>query len=154
MKMPCGSSSAGEKHRVRQLLRQLPPQDSKASYCIGLSDEEKNEFHLFQNSRKRDALGRGSVCPLPESAQNRLCAQVSSVLSSYRVLWWPGTLMTGYFDDRVLWWCLSGNGNLISGQGSPGLKRESGKLCSVLISFLKVDTGNEMVTVCTGVVFI
>ena len=68
--------------------------------------------------------------------------------------WVQCSPVTGYFDDRVLWWCLSGNGNLISGQGSPGLKRESGKLCSVLISFLKVDTGNEMVTVCTGVVFI
>ncbi|XP_022190071.2 protein prickle isoform X2 [Nilaparvata lugens] len=62
-------NSAGERHRVRQLLHQLPPHDNEVRYCHSLSDEERKELRLFSAQRKRDALGRGSVrqlaAPMP-----------------------------------------------------------------------------------------
>ncbi|KAG8227293.1 hypothetical protein J437_LFUL004842 [Ladona fulva] len=58
--------SAGERHRVRQLLRQLPPHDHELRYAShALSPEERRELRLFSARRKRDSLGRGSVRPLP-----------------------------------------------------------------------------------------
>lgn len=55
---------AGDKYRTKQLLQQLPPQDNEVRYCHGLSDEEKKELRLFSSSRRKEALGRGSVRPL------------------------------------------------------------------------------------------
>jgi prickle len=66
-------SSLGEKHRLHQLLVQLPPQDNEARYCSGLSEEEKRELKAFAARRKRDALGRGSVKSL---TRNSTCMQV------------------------------------------------------------------------------
>lgn len=80
-KVPRGSH-ASQRHRIQQLLRQLPPQDSKASYCDGLNDDEKNEFYLFQSSRKRHALGHGTIDQLSDSIQNRFCAQCHEKLTS------------------------------------------------------------------------
>ncbi len=71
-------NSVGEKYRIKQLLHQLPPHDNEARYCNGLSDEEKRELRLFSSRRKREALGRGSVRPLPLSLEGLACAQVST----------------------------------------------------------------------------
>jgi len=70
------AGSVGEKYRIRQLLRQLPPHDNEARYCSGLGDDERAELRLFNARRKRSALGRGSVRPLPDSLVNALCHQV------------------------------------------------------------------------------
>ena len=69
-------NSVGEKYRIKQLLHQLPPHDNEARYCNGLSDEEKRELRLFSARRKREALGRGSVRPLPLNMEGIACEQV------------------------------------------------------------------------------
>ena len=74
-------NSVGEKYRIKQLLHQLPPHDNEARYCNGLSDEEKRELRLFSARRKREALGRGSVRPLPQSLEGITCEQVSCLPS-------------------------------------------------------------------------
>lgn len=71
-------NSAGEKYRIRQLLKQLPPHDSDVRYCGGLSDEEKKELRLFSCRRKKEALGRGSVCRVPDGATVTRCERVRS----------------------------------------------------------------------------
>ncbi|KFD73081.1 hypothetical protein M514_00204, partial [Trichuris suis] len=53
--------SAGEKWRVRQLLLQLPPQDSQPRYCRSLSAKEEQDLRAFDQQRKRDSLGQGVV---------------------------------------------------------------------------------------------
>lgn len=68
--------SVGDKHRIRQLLQQLPPQDIEVRYCQTLSDEEKKELWLFSIRRKQEALGRGSVKELGSSEQVVNCQQV------------------------------------------------------------------------------
>ena len=70
------AGSVGEKHRIRQLLRQLPPHDNEARYCNGLDDDERSELKLFNARRKRSALGRGIVRPLPDTLANSTCQQV------------------------------------------------------------------------------
>ena len=70
------AGSVGEKYRIRQLLRQLPPHDNEARYCNSLGDDERTELRLFNARRKRTALGRGSVRLLPDSLVNALCHQV------------------------------------------------------------------------------
>ncbi|CDW56386.1 PET and LIM domain containing protein [Trichuris trichiura] len=53
--------SAGEKWRVRQLLLQLPPQDSQPRYCRSLNAKEEQDLRAFDQQRKRDSLGQGVV---------------------------------------------------------------------------------------------
>ena len=71
-------NSLGEKYRVRQLLQQLPPHDNEVRYCNSLSEEEKHELRMFSAQRKREALGRGSVRPLPLTMQGSICAKVKT----------------------------------------------------------------------------
>ncbi|KAL0963109.1 hypothetical protein UPYG_G00349800 [Umbra pygmaea] len=66
-------NSPGEKHRVRQLLYQLPPHDNEVRYCHSLSEDEKKELHMFSVQRKREALGRGTPRMLPRALQHTLC---------------------------------------------------------------------------------
>lgn len=66
-------NSSGEKHRVRQLLYQLPPHDNEVRYCSSLSEEEKRELHMFSAQRKREALGRGTPKILPRALQHTRC---------------------------------------------------------------------------------
>ena len=68
-------NSMGEKYRVKQLLYQLPPQDSETSHCQSLSSEEQREQRLFSSQRKREALGRGIVKQLPTTATERLSCE-------------------------------------------------------------------------------
>jgi len=69
-------NSIGEKYRVRQLLQQLPPHDNEIRYCNALSEEEKRELRMFSTQRKREALGRGSVRPLPLTMLGSICVKV------------------------------------------------------------------------------
>uniref|UniRef100_H3DMC7 Prickle homolog 1b n=1 Tax=Tetraodon nigroviridis TaxID=99883 RepID=H3DMC7_TETNG len=66
-------NSPGEKHRIRQLLYQLPPHDNEVRYCHSLSEEEKKELHMFSAQRKREALGRGTPKILPRALQHTRC---------------------------------------------------------------------------------
>ena len=89
--------SVGEKYRVRQLLRQLPPHDNDARYCSGLGDDERTELRLFNARRKRSALGRGSVRLLPDSLADALCHQVGQP----RLLPCVSSLAARAFDLRL-----------------------------------------------------
>lgn len=71
--------TAGDRNRIRRLLRQLPPHDNEARYChVTLGDEEQRELTLFCQRRKREALGRGEVRPLVAKDDNNpvKCKQV------------------------------------------------------------------------------
>ena len=58
-------NSIGEKHRIKQLLQQLPPHDNEARYCNSLNEEEINELRLFSQQRKMESLGRGCAKQIP-----------------------------------------------------------------------------------------
>ncbi|XP_028306866.1 prickle-like protein 1b isoform X2 [Gouania willdenowi] len=66
-------NSPGEKHRIRQLLYQLPPHDNEVRYCNSLTEEERRELHMFTSQRKREALGRGIPKILPRALQHTRC---------------------------------------------------------------------------------
>lgn len=72
-------NSAGERYRVRELLRQLPPHDNEERYCRSLSTEERRELRVFAAQRKREALGRGVVRHLPRPIPCRGCGEQLSV---------------------------------------------------------------------------
>ncbi|XP_051974523.1 prickle-like protein 1 isoform X1 [Xyrauchen texanus] len=63
-------NSPGEKHRIRQLLYQLPPHDNEFRYCQTLSEEERRELHMFSIQRKNEALGRGTPKLLPRALKH------------------------------------------------------------------------------------
>lgn len=46
-------------------------------YCQSLSEEEKKELQIFSVQRKKEALGRGIVKPLPRNILNSICEHVS-----------------------------------------------------------------------------
>ncbi|XP_068964324.1 prickle planar cell polarity protein 3 isoform X2 [Petaurus breviceps papuanus] len=68
-------NSLGERYRVQQLLRQLPPHDSEAQYCAALEEEEEKELRLFSQKRRRENLGRGAVRAFPVSITGAICEQ-------------------------------------------------------------------------------
>lgn len=70
-------NSPGEKHRIRQLLYQLPPHDNEVRYCHALTEEEKRELQMFSTQRKREALGRGTPKILPRALQHTRCEHCS-----------------------------------------------------------------------------
>ncbi|XP_050187125.1 prickle-like protein 2, partial [Myiozetetes cayanensis] len=67
--------SPGERHRLRELLRQLPPHDLEPQFCHDLSESERRELKLFAQRRKRENLGQGSVRPLPLTSPGTVCQQ-------------------------------------------------------------------------------
>lgn len=99
-------NSPGERHRIKQLLHQLPAHDSEVGgtrsrtyahastasvpllrscvvcvqpqYCNSLDEEEKKELRLFSQKRKRENLGRGSVRIFPVTMMGAVCQQVRS----------------------------------------------------------------------------
>ncbi|XP_013404765.1 prickle-like protein 2 isoform X2 [Lingula anatina] len=73
-------NSVGEKYRIKQLLQQLPPHDNEIRYCNSLSEEERKELRLFSTQRKREALGRGSVRPLPLTMQGTSCYECKETI--------------------------------------------------------------------------
>ncbi|XP_030630027.1 prickle-like protein 1b [Chanos chanos] len=74
-------NSPGEKHRIRQLLYQLPPQDNEVRYCQSLSEEEKRELHMFSTQRKKEALGRGTPKVLPRALHHTICEHCKQNIS-------------------------------------------------------------------------
>ncbi|XP_051978493.1 prickle-like protein 1a [Xyrauchen texanus] len=70
-------NSPGEKHRIKQLLYQLPPHDNEVRYCQSLSEEEKKELHMFSVQRKKEALGRGTLKLLPQTLHHATCEHCS-----------------------------------------------------------------------------
>ncbi|XP_072482268.1 prickle planar cell polarity protein 3 isoform X2 [Notamacropus eugenii] len=68
-------NSLGERYRVQQLLRQLPPHDSEAQYCAALEEDEAKELKLFSQKRRRENLGRGAVRAFPVSITGAICEQ-------------------------------------------------------------------------------
>ncbi|CAD5221125.1 unnamed protein product [Bursaphelenchus okinawaensis] len=69
-------NSAGEKWRISQLKRQLPPQDSDPGYCRELSEAECQQLVQFEAGRKRQCLGKGVIRPhLPFDNQRQYCHQ-------------------------------------------------------------------------------
>uniref|UniRef100_A0A8C4SCR7 Prickle planar cell polarity protein 3 n=1 Tax=Erpetoichthys calabaricus TaxID=27687 RepID=A0A8C4SCR7_ERPCA len=68
-------NSPGERHRIKQLLHQLPAHDSEAQYCNSLDEEEKKELRLFSQQRKRENLGRGTVRLFPVTMTGAICQQ-------------------------------------------------------------------------------
>ncbi|XP_049544729.1 protein prickle-like [Anopheles darlingi] len=71
-------NSIGERHRVRQLLQQLPPHDNEVRYCHSLTDEERKELKLFSAQRKREALGRGTVKQINTASLCERCGEMTS----------------------------------------------------------------------------
>ncbi|XP_072482271.1 prickle planar cell polarity protein 3 isoform X4 [Notamacropus eugenii] len=69
-------NSLGERYRVQQLLRQLPPHDSEAQYCAALEEDEAKELKLFSQKRRRENLGRGAVRAFPVSITGAICEQI------------------------------------------------------------------------------
>lgn len=68
-------NSPGEKHRIKQLLYQLPPHDNEVRYCQTLSEEEKKELQVFSAQRKKEALGRGTIKLLSRAVMHAVCEQ-------------------------------------------------------------------------------
>ncbi|CAI5785473.1 prickle 1 [Podarcis lilfordi] len=78
-------NSPGEKHRIKQLLYQLPPHDNEVRYCQSLSEEEKKELQIFSSQRKKEALGRGTVKLLSRGVMHALCEQCGTKISGGEV---------------------------------------------------------------------
>ncbi|XP_036388627.1 prickle planar cell polarity protein 3 [Megalops cyprinoides] len=68
-------NSPGERHRIKQLLHQLPAHDSEPQYCNSLDEDEKRELRLFSQQRKRENLGRGTVRLFPVTMTGAICQQ-------------------------------------------------------------------------------
>ncbi|KAM4610399.1 uncharacterized protein prickle3 [Polymixia lowei] len=74
-------NSPGERHRIKQLLHQLPAHDSEPQYCNSLDEEEKKELRLFSQQRKRENLGRGIVRLFPVTMTGAICQQCGRQIS-------------------------------------------------------------------------
>ncbi|XP_018580916.2 prickle planar cell polarity protein 3-like [Scleropages formosus] len=70
-------NSPGERHRIKQLLHQLPAHDSEPQYCNSLNEDERRELRLFSQQRKRENLGRGNVRLFPVTVAGAVCQQCS-----------------------------------------------------------------------------
>ncbi|XP_061408060.1 prickle planar cell polarity protein 3-like [Lethenteron reissneri] len=78
-------SSVGERHRVRQLLRQLPPHDHEPRYCSSLDAAGERALRSFTAARQREALGRGAVRVVPPTGAGSVCRQCGGTVG-------PGSL--------------------------------------------------------------
>ncbi|KAF7693425.1 hypothetical protein HF521_008741 [Silurus meridionalis] len=106
-------NSAGEKHRIKQLLHQLPPHDNEVRYCSSLDDEEKRELKLFSNQRKRENLGRGNVRPFPVTMTGAICEQCGGQINGgdiavfasrggHAVCWHPQCFVCSTCDELLV----------------------------------------------------
>ncbi|XP_076845286.1 prickle-like protein 2b isoform X2 [Brachyhypopomus gauderio] len=106
-------NSPGEKHRIKQLLHQLPPHDNEVRYCNSLDDEEKRELKLFSNQRKRENLGRGNVRPFPVTMTGAICEQCGGQISGgdmavfasragHGVCWHPRCFVCSVCDELLV----------------------------------------------------
>ncbi|NWY74699.1 PRIC1 protein, partial [Erithacus rubecula] len=78
-------NSPGEKHRIKQLLYQLPPHDNEVRYCQSLSEEEKKELQMFSSQRKKEALGRGTIKLLSRAVLHAVCEQCGTKINGGEV---------------------------------------------------------------------
>ncbi|XP_065272797.1 prickle-like protein 1 [Emys orbicularis] len=78
-------NSPGEKHRIKQLLYQLPPHDNEVRYCQSLSEEEKKELQMFSAQRKKEALGRGTIKLLSRAVMRAVCEQCGTKVNGGEV---------------------------------------------------------------------
>uniref|UniRef100_A0A3B4CD82 Prickle homolog 2b n=2 Tax=Pygocentrus nattereri TaxID=42514 RepID=A0A3B4CD82_PYGNA len=106
-------NSPGEKHRIKQLLHQLPPHDNEVRYCNSLDDEEKRELKLFSNQRKRENLGRGNVRPFPVTMTGAICEQCGGQINGgdiavfasragHGVCWHPQCFVCSICDELLV----------------------------------------------------
>ncbi|KAJ8409287.1 hypothetical protein AAFF_G00234850 [Aldrovandia affinis] len=106
-------NSPGEKHRIKQLLHQLPPHDNEVRYCNTLDDEEKRELKLFSNQRKRENLGRGNVRPFPVTMTGAICEQCGGQINGgdiavfasragHGVCWHPHCFVCSMCDELLV----------------------------------------------------
>ncbi|XP_043108587.1 prickle-like protein 2b isoform X2 [Puntigrus tetrazona] len=106
-------NSPGEKHRIKQLLHQLPPHDNEVRYCNSLDDEEKRELKLFSNQRKRENLGRGNVRPFPVTMTGAICEQCGGQINGgdiavfasragHGVCWHPQCFVCSMCDELLV----------------------------------------------------
>uniref|UniRef100_A0A914WSY0 Uncharacterized protein n=2 Tax=Plectus sambesii TaxID=2011161 RepID=A0A914WSY0_9BILA len=106
-------NSAGDKWRTRQLLLQLPPQDTDSRYCRNLSLDEENAFKLFISQRKKNALGRATVHRVPFSLKNPSCHQCKDSMTADelgvfaarlgdRQVWHPGCFVCNFCDELLV----------------------------------------------------
>ncbi|XP_072571064.1 prickle-like protein 2b isoform X2 [Paramormyrops kingsleyae] len=106
-------NSAGEKHRIKQLLHQLPPHDNEVRYCNSLDDEEKRELKLFSSQRKRENLGRGNVRPFPVTMTGTVCEQCGGQINGgdiavfasragHGVCWHPHCFVCSTCDELLV----------------------------------------------------
>lgn len=106
-------NSPGEKHRIKQLLHQLPPHDNEVRYCNTLDEEEKRELKLFSNQRKRENLGRGNVRPFPVTMTGAICEQCGGQINGgdiavfasragHGVCWHPGCFVCSMCDELLV----------------------------------------------------
>ncbi|OAF65568.1 hypothetical protein A3Q56_06718 [Intoshia linei] len=59
--------SIGEKYRIKQLLRQLPPHDNDLKHCTSLDKINQQDFNNFCQMRLTHCLGRGTISFLNNS---------------------------------------------------------------------------------------
>ncbi|KAM6981148.1 LOW QUALITY PROTEIN: prickle-like protein 2b [Aplochiton taeniatus] len=106
-------NSPGEKHRIKQLLHQLPPHDNEVRYCNTLDEEEKRELKLFSNQRKRENLGRGNVRPFPVTMTGAICEQCGGQINGgdiavfasragHGLCWHPGCFVCSMCDELLV----------------------------------------------------
>ncbi|XP_060713883.1 prickle-like protein 2b isoform X1 [Tachysurus vachellii] len=106
-------NSPGEKHRIKQLLHQLPPHDNEVRYCSSLDEEEKRELKLFSNQRKRENLGRGNVRPFPVTMTGAICEQCGGQINGgdiamfasragHGVCWHPHCFVCSTCDELLV----------------------------------------------------
>ena len=74
-------------------------------YCNSLSEDEKKELRLFSQQRKRDALGRGTVKPLPVTLQTPVTCEAVSLkynLFNFETIFIFTRDFSAYKDDKFL----------------------------------------------------
>ncbi|KAK0399254.1 hypothetical protein QR680_002962 [Steinernema hermaphroditum] len=92
-------NSVGEKWRNRQLVNQLPPQDSDTRYCASLSKDESNELMRFEEARKTECLGRGVIKQLPYDGKTRHCHQCRELVAPNSI----AVYAPDRFGDKCVW---------------------------------------------------
>ncbi|KAL4622590.1 hypothetical protein GN956_G20124 [Arapaima gigas] len=73
-------NSPGERHRIKQLMNQLPAHDSEPQYCNYLDEDERRELCFFIQQRKRHNLGRGNVQLFPVTMTGAVCQQCGRLI--------------------------------------------------------------------------
>ncbi|XP_074125665.1 prickle-like protein 1 [Sminthopsis crassicaudata] len=105
-------NSPGEKHRIKQLLYQLPPHDNEVRYCQSLSEEEKKELQMFSVQRKKESLGRGTIKLLSRGLMHTVCEQCGMKINAGKIVvfasragpgaWWHPSCFVCFTCNELL----------------------------------------------------